>query len=166
MYKNRSLDGSTRGFSKYVTDTMHMYVCVHTTFQLKPSKSKQWELFGSCYPNIFTNWVSHVPSSGHGIDFKVTFSHGDTHTSGVIQYLPRYDLINKHIPLSTATLKGHMVQNRKGLQATSSDRKLGMDARIHVSNTSPVDIYCFAVIGDRNENTIYSDLTGRFPIQS
>ena len=28
------------------------------------------------------------------------------------------------------------------------------------------EIYCFAVIGDRNENTIYSDLAGWFPVQS
>jgi hypothetical protein len=28
------------------------------------------------------------------------------------------------------------------------------------------ELLCFAVLGDRNEDTIYSDLTGRFPVQS
>ena len=28
------------------------------------------------------------------------------------------------------------------------------------------EIYCYAVLGDNNENTIYSDLTGRFPVES
>ena len=27
-------------------------------------------------------------------------------------------------------------------------------------------IYCYAVLGDKNERTIYSDLTGRFPVES
>ena len=28
------------------------------------------------------------------------------------------------------------------------------------------EIYCYAILGDSNENTIYSDLTGRFPVES
>ena len=28
------------------------------------------------------------------------------------------------------------------------------------------EIYCFAAIGDKNENTLYSDLTGQFPVRS
>ena len=85
-----------------------------------------------------------------------------------------YDLINKHLPSSTATIKGNMIQNRKGLRSTSSDHKLVVDARRCISHMSPVEqicsteedeIYCFAVIDDRNENTIYSNLTGRFPVQ-
>ena len=79
-----------------------------------------------------------------------------------------YELINKHLPLSTAALKGHMVQNRRGIRATSSDVQQVIDARKCVSDMSPAkqicsaeedEIYCFPVNGDRNENTIYSDLT-------
>ena len=36
----------------------------------------------------------------------------------------------------------------------------------HVCSAIEDKIFCFAVIGDANENTIYSDLTGRFPIHS
>ena len=36
----------------------------------------------------------------------------------------------------------------------------------HVCSAIEDEIFCFAVIGDANENTIYSDLTGRFPIHS
>ena len=28
------------------------------------------------------------------------------------------------------------------------------------------EIHCYAVLGDKNERTIYSDLTGRFPVES
>ena len=68
-----------------------------------------------------------------------------------------------------------MVQNRKGLRLTSSDRQQVIDAPKRVSDMSPDKqvcsaeedkIYCFANIGNRNENTIYSNLTGRFPVQS
>ena len=86
-----------------------------------------------------------------------------------------YDLINKHLSLSTAILKGHMAQHRKGLQSTSSDQKMVLDARKSVSNMDPAkqicsagedEIYCFAVIVNRNKNTIYSNPTGHFPVQS
>jgi hypothetical protein len=53
-----------------------------------------------------------------------------------------YDLINKHILLSTTTPKGYMVQNKKGLCSTISDRKQVMNARKHVSNMSPVEQIC------------------------
>ena len=28
------------------------------------------------------------------------------------------------------------------------------------------ELYCYAVLGDKNERTIYSNLTGRFPVES
>ena len=36
----------------------------------------------------------------------------------------------------------------------------------HMCSAHEDEIYCFAVIGDKNENTIYSDLTGQFPVRS
>ena len=36
----------------------------------------------------------------------------------------------------------------------------------HVCSKIEDGIFCFAVIGDANKNTIYSDLTGIFLIQS
>ena len=36
----------------------------------------------------------------------------------------------------------------------------------HICSIEEDEIYCVVVICDRNENKIYRDLTGRFPIQS
>ena len=36
----------------------------------------------------------------------------------------------------------------------------------HVRSVHEDKIDCFAAIGDKNENTIYSDLTGQFPVRS
>ena len=50
-----------------------------------------------------------------------------------------------------------------------------VDARRHVQGMSPTEhvctaredeIYCFVVIGDKNNNTIYSVLPGQFSVQS
>ena len=80
-------------------------------------------------------------------------------------------LINKHLPVSTATLKGHM---RKGLRSSRSKRRIVLDTRQNFLDTATTEymctaeedeIFCFAIIGDRNDNTIYSNLTGRFPVQ-
>ena len=48
-------------------------------------------------------------------------------------------------------------------------------ARRDISNSLPADevclaeedeIYCYVILGDSNDNTIYSDLTGRFSEES
>ena len=87
-----------------------------------------------------------------------------------------YELIHKHLPLSTATMKGHMILRQQGLESTAqNNRRAVMDARLVIKDMCPTEhicsavedeIYCFAVIGDQNENTIYSDLTGQFPVRS
>ena len=51
-----------------------------------------------------------------------------------------------------------------------------MDAREDVDDMNPNEeicqamendtMFCYAVLADNNENTIYSDLPGRFPVQS
>lgn len=87
-----------------------------------------------------------------------------------------YELIHRHLPLSTATLKGHMIMYRQGLGTTArNNRQAVMDARQVIQDMCPTEhicsvvedeIYCVAVIGDQNDNTIYSDLTGQFPVRS
>ena len=68
-----------------------------------------------------------------------------------------------------------MIQRRQGINSTSKYKQEIRDARQDIQNKFPTEhvcsaiedeIFCCAVIGDANENTIYSDLTGRFPIQS
>ena len=86
-----------------------------------------------------------------------------------------YELISNHLPPSEATEKGHMIMTRKGLRSTRTMAKRLAKTRRDVSNFLPEEevclaeedeIYCYAILGDNNENTIYSDLTGRFPVES
>ena len=85
-----------------------------------------------------------------------------------------YELINKHLPLSTATTKGHMIQKRQGLQSTNRNREVVLDARRDVQDMSPKqhictaredELFCYSVL-DNKQDTIYSDLTGQFPVWS
>ena len=68
-----------------------------------------------------------------------------------------------------------MIMTRKGLKSTRSIAKQITKARKDISNRLPAvevclaegdKIYRYAVLGDKNECTIYSDLTGRFPVES
>ena len=86
-----------------------------------------------------------------------------------------YELISKHLPPSSATYQGHMIRRRGGLNSTRYNRKAVLDARRNVEDMFPREqvcqayedeIYCFAVLGDTNEDTLYTDLTGRFPVES
>ena len=79
------------------------------------------------------------------------------------------------MPQSEATEKGHMIQRRQGINSTRKDKQAIRDARQDIKNMFPTEhvcsamedeIFCCAVIGDTHKDTIYSDLTGRFQIQS
>ena len=78
-----------------------------------------------------------------------------------------YDLIAKHLPPSTATEKGHMIRTRKGACSTRRNHQVVKDERAQVDNMSPPEqvftaiddeMFCFAILADQNDNTIYSDL--------
>ena len=86
-----------------------------------------------------------------------------------------YGSISKHLPPSTASDKGHMVRMRKNLQSTRENRKEILDARLAVNDMNPLhqictaidnEVFCFTALADANEDTIYSDLTGRFRVRS
>ena len=74
-----------------------------------------------------------------------------------------------HLPLLTATLKSHMIYQQQGLDSTGGERRELEDVRQIVTDMTPTKhvcaayedkFYCFVVLGDKNENRIYSDLTG------
>ena len=86
-----------------------------------------------------------------------------------------YEVISAHLPPSEATEKGHMIMTRKGLRSTRTMANKLAKARHDISNFLPKvevclaeedKIYCYAILGDNNDDTIYSDLTGRFPVES
>ena len=82
-------------------------------------------------------------------------------------------LVHTHLPRSTATDKGHM---RRHQANTASTRNIQADiiaARNEV-NCMPVlqeacamhDMFCFAALANANSGTMYTDLTGAFPVRS
>ncbi len=84
-----------------------------------------------------------------------------------------YDLINKHLPPSTATDKGHMHRTRQGVQSTRNNITAIRDARTEVDNMSPNEeicntqhMFCYAALADTKTGTMYTDLTGQFPVRS
>ena len=86
-----------------------------------------------------------------------------------------YELISKNLPPATATDKGHMVRTRQGARSTRNNRQQVLDARLQVDDMNPPQqacnaeddtMSCYAVLADSIDGTMYSDLTGRFPVQS
>ena len=81
----------------------------------------------------------------------------------------------KHLPPSTATAKGHMHRNRKGLRSTRAKTKEIKDARLDLEDMNPPqqicsaqeqNVMCYAALADTNTGTIYTDLPGPFPVRS
>ena len=84
-------------------------------------------------------------------------------------------LLNKFLPPSTATAKGHMIRTRKGLRSTKNIQQEIEDARAQVDDMAPEqqvctaiddEMFCFSITTNYDNNVIYSDLPGRFPIES
>ena len=84
-------------------------------------------------------------------------------------------LIKKYLPPSTATAKGHMTRTRKGLRSTKPKPEQQNDPRSNEADMSPPheicmaiddEMFCFSVTTENDGNVIYSDLPGRFPIES
>ena len=84
-----------------------------------------------------------------------------------------YELIRDYLPESTATDKGHMIRKRSGVQSTRNQRQEILDARKQVDDMNPPqeaftaiddEMFCFAMLADKNEGTVYSDLAGKFPV--
>jgi hypothetical protein len=72
------------------------------------------------------------------------------------------DAINKHLKLTPATAMGHMNQRRQNIRSTSNaqpEKQQPQDTDLG-TNTHLV----YAVIVDQGQ--LYTDLTGRFPVQS
>ncbi len=68
-----------------------------------------------------------------------------------------------------------MTKLRQGIQSTRSNRQDILDARLEINQMQPPEeaysaqddkMFCFAVMNESKAGNIYSDLTGRFPVQS
>ena len=83
------------------------------------------------------------------------------------------ELIQKHLPPSTATDKGHLHRVKQGIQSTRKNTAAIKAARAAVDDMQPKeemcavhDMYCFAALADANQGTMYTDLSGQFPVRS
>ena len=68
-----------------------------------------------------------------------------------------------------------MIRTRKGLRSTQDNRSEILDARAIVDDMTPVqqmcttiddEMYCYSVTTDNDGNVLYSNLAGRFPVES
>ena len=68
-----------------------------------------------------------------------------------------------------------MVRTPQGVRSTRSNRQDIIDARLLINDMNPPEqlctaiddeMFCFAVLANENEGTIYSDQTGRFTVRS
>jgi hypothetical protein len=82
-------------------------------------------------------------------------------------------LISTHLPQSTTTNKGHMRRDRANMASTHNAYTNIMAAYADVNSMSPTQNVCsllemffFTTLANTNTGTMYTDLTGAFPIRS
>jgi hypothetical protein len=82
-------------------------------------------------------------------------------------------LICSHLPKSTATNKGHMQCHCSNTASTRNKHADVILARAEVDHMFPAhkacavqDMFCFAPLADPTTGTMYTDLTGAFPVRS
>ena len=85
-----------------------------------------------------------------------------------------YELIRKHLPPSMATHQWHLIRKRSGYNSTCRNRLGILYARKDVQDMFPTeqvcaitedDMFVFAMLDDAHTNTLYTNLTGRFPVE-
>jgi hypothetical protein len=74
-------------------------------------------------------------------------------------------LVAKYLPKSLATAKGHLDQQRKNIRSTHIPEENDIEIFSHDPESTHL---CFASVIDAHQDTgkMYSDITGRFPVQS
>jgi hypothetical protein len=81
-------------------------------------------------------------------------------------------LIHNHLPKSTATNKGHVRRHRANTASTCNNHPAIVLACADVDNMFPIheacaahDMFCFAALADAMTGTMYTDITGTFPVR-
>jgi hypothetical protein len=81
--------------------------------------------------------------------------------------------INNNLLCSTANDKGHMHRHQSNTASTQNIHNETVTARAEVDQMMPQqeacsmqDVFCFAVLANANTRTMYTDLTGPFPVWS
>jgi hypothetical protein len=83
------------------------------------------------------------------------------------------ELILSHLPQSTATDNGHMCPHCSNTASTCNKHADVILARAKVDGMFPAheacaaqDMFCFAALADATTSTMYTDLTGAYPVRS
>ena len=80
----------------------------------------------------------------------------------------------KHLPMSSATMKGHMHKQRKGFRSTQANQEEIKEARQYLAdinppqlicNTTSPNVFCYTALADTATGKIFTDLPVRFPVQ-
>ena len=79
-------------------------------------------------------------------------------------------LVQKYLPDSIATSKGHMNGTKFGLRSTTKAQtfkadEIEKDFRPEPNEDAEVEIFIGATIGEQNDGVIYTDQTGNIPVQ-
>jgi hypothetical protein len=69
--------------------------------------------------------------------------------------------VRRHLEPSTATAKGRIRMNKKGIRSTRKRQ-----ATKDLPNPQANQVFCFAAMADKTQRTLYHDLTGRLPVMS
>ena len=84
-----------------------------------------------------------------------------------------YKLISRHLRSSTETYKEHMKHHKQNIFSTRNNKQAIKNAQFEVCDKNPpqqicsaLDMFYFAALVDATENTMYTDLTGKFPVRS
>ena len=76
--------------------------------------------------------------------------------------------IVKILPFSTATQKGHMKRLPQGFRSTRTAKPVDPypleDMNPSLQENTPCQMFCAALLANKLEGTIYSDLIGKFPV--
>jgi hypothetical protein len=82
-------------------------------------------------------------------------------------------LINTHLPYSTATDKGYIRRHRQGIQSTRIMQPAIVQTRRNVDSLqsdedicAAHDMFCFAALSNLITGTMYTNLSGAFPVRS
>ena len=75
-------------------------------------------------------------------------------------------LIQKHLPLTQATIKGHLKQEQQGLQSTKQSTSFLEEDMYPIPDTPNIKTHDVIYAITSKENKAYMDLPGRFPYSS
>ncbi|KAL3763957.1 hypothetical protein ACHAW5_004642 [Stephanodiscus triporus] len=142
----------------------------HTTAPLAPTTPMAANIDATSSAAEYAQYIHQILCSPPATTLLHALSKGTKLTTilGLTQVLVR-----THLPRLTATDKGHMRRHCANMASTRNNQADILTACAKVDCMSPQqeacamhDMFCFAALANANTGTMYTDLTGAFPICS